>query len=473
MDRKTSFVGWWAYVAATASLFLTLPVHGKYDGGSGTAEDPYRIAAAGQLNDVGLYPEDWDKHFQLTADIDMNDLAGIAVNLVGTFQGVFDGGGHTITNLTYVVTDADGYPEVDFTVNFGLFQSIQGPNSLVKDLGLVNPDLRPASTCSKRVERVGALAGFLFGGSVRNCFVEGGQVLGDKSVGGLVGESYGTISDSWSSAEVSGDASVGGLVGKCRRPATISRCHAQSWASGKTNVGGLVGSCSKQCTIDGCFATGSAAAGQRAGGLVGFHEGSVSKCYSTASVSADSDAGGLVGINGGTIIASWAGGEVTGGRAMGGLVGFNWREDSILFYDPIVADSYAMGSVSGEDVVGGLIGRNQGGTVLRCYSAGPVTGLAPDCLVGGLVAANNDVPMWDCFWDTATSGLNDSDGGIGMTTPEMQDMGTYLAAGWDFAGETTNGVDDVWKMCCEESTYPMLAWEETPADDPAGSEGVD
>ncbi|MEN6578065.1 MAG: GLUG motif-containing protein, partial [Phycisphaerales bacterium] len=438
MNGQARYTNWVVFTLLTTVATACLPARAQYGGGTGEVDSPYLIETAEQMNAIGLCPEDWGEHFRLTADIDMNDLAGIAVNPIGVFQGVFDGGGHTIANWTCVVTDEEGYPEVDFITDFGLFRSIQGPNSLVKDLGLVNPDLRPASTCSKRVECVGALAGFLSGGSVRNCFVEGGHVLGDKSVGGLVGASCGTISDSWSSAEVSGDAIVGGLIGRCKRPTTVSRCYAQSRVSGETCVGGLVGTCSKQCDIDDCFATGSVTAEERTGGLVGFHEGSVSRCYSTASVSADSDAGGLAGINGGTITESWAGGEVTGGRAVGGLVGLNLREDSILFYDPIVTDSYATGPVCGEDIVGGLIGQNQGGTVLRCYSAGPVTGLAADCLAGGLVGANSDVPMWDCFWDTATSSLNSSDGGIGMTTLEMQDTWIYVAAGWDFAGETAN-----------------------------------
>ena len=42
---------------------------------------------------------------------------------------------------------------------------------------------------------------------------------------------------------------------------------------------------------------------------------------------------------------------------------------------------------------------------------------------------------------------------------QMQDMATYLAAGWDFAGETANGAEDLWKMSDDGPGYPKLAWE--------------
>ena len=39
----------------------------------------------------------------------------------------------------------------------------------------------------------------------------------------------------------------------------------------------------------------------------------------------------------------------------------------------------------------------------------------------------------------------------------MQNRDTYLAAGWDFASETTNGTQDIWHM--PENDYPGLWWE--------------
>ena len=44
----------------------------KYWGGSGTAEDPYQIATAEDLIALGETAQDYDKHFVLTADIDLD-----------------------------------------------------------------------------------------------------------------------------------------------------------------------------------------------------------------------------------------------------------------------------------------------------------------------------------------------------------------------------------------------------------------
>ena len=89
-----------------AIFYLSYPAYGKYSGGSGTADDPYRIATAEDLMLLGESTEDYDKHFIMIDNIDLDpnpsrrrifDKAVIApdVNLVedgfqGTsFTGVF------------------------------------------------------------------------------------------------------------------------------------------------------------------------------------------------------------------------------------------------------------------------------------------------------------------------------------------------------------------------------------------------
>jgi hypothetical protein len=223
--------------------------------------------------------------------------------------------------------------------------------------------------------------------------------------------------------------------------------------------------------VEDCFTAGTVT-GSRAGGLVGDLEGSVARCYSTASVSGGSELGGLVGYHFGLINTSWAGGEVAGGTAVGGLVGYCVVGDGIHlpYFDTKVTDSYATGAVRGDSAVGGLIGANEG-TLLRCYSTGAVTisGVAPPVngkySMGGLVGSDKSVSKWDilgCFWDKTTSGLSTSAGGTGKTTAEMQNVATYLTAGWDFVGETANGTEDLWKMSPEGPGYPKLTWEHVP-----------
>ncbi len=69
--------------------------------GSGSEDDPYLIFTAQELSEIGLFPCEWDKHFLLSADIDMSQNASDQFNIIGfyrlPFTGVFDGNGHAIS----------------------------------------------------------------------------------------------------------------------------------------------------------------------------------------------------------------------------------------------------------------------------------------------------------------------------------------------------------------------------------------
>jgi len=100
-----------------AVYLVNLPAYAKYSGGGGEPNDPYQIATAADLIALGESPEDYDKHFLLTADIDLDpnlpgrkvfDKAIIASDTYpmkndfqGTpFAGVFDGNRYAISHLT-------------------------------------------------------------------------------------------------------------------------------------------------------------------------------------------------------------------------------------------------------------------------------------------------------------------------------------------------------------------------------------
>ncbi len=55
-----------------AVCLFNLPTQARYSGGSGTADDPYQIATAADLMALGRTPTDYDRHFVLTADIDLD-----------------------------------------------------------------------------------------------------------------------------------------------------------------------------------------------------------------------------------------------------------------------------------------------------------------------------------------------------------------------------------------------------------------
>ena len=92
----------WAISPFLVMLYFSgLPAQAQYGGGSGEPNDPYLIYTAEQMNAIGANPNDWDKHFKLMADIDLSAYTGTAFNIIGSFRGVFDGNGHTISNFTY------------------------------------------------------------------------------------------------------------------------------------------------------------------------------------------------------------------------------------------------------------------------------------------------------------------------------------------------------------------------------------
>jgi len=64
----------------------------------------------------------------------------------------------------------------------------------------------------------------------------------------------------------------------------------------------------------------------------------------------------------------------------------------------------------------------------------------------------------DSFWDFNTSGLNGSASGIGLASTQMQEIQTFLAAGWDFVDESQNGGHDIWQMP-GGGGYPILSQE--------------
>ena len=99
------------------ACLVSIPVQAQYSGGTGEPNDPYQIATAADLIALGEEPNDYDKHFILTADIDLDpnlparkifDRAVIAPSWAAPFTGVFDGNGHVVLNLTIAGEDYIG-----------------------------------------------------------------------------------------------------------------------------------------------------------------------------------------------------------------------------------------------------------------------------------------------------------------------------------------------------------------------------
>jgi hypothetical protein len=323
----------------------------KYGGGTGEPNNPYLIYTAEQMNIIGAEPNDWDKHFQLMADIDLAAYMGTDFNIIGTydlrpFTGVFNGNNHTIANFTYTCTDKDC---------IGLFGHV-GPDAVIRDLRLIDPNID-----APLASPVGSLLGHLSYGTITNCYVVHGRVLGDYRTGGLVGLNYGTITKCYSSGSVWGNGGgVGGLVGSSEGP--ITYCYATATVSGDEEVGGLVGVTESE--ISNCYCEAIVSGNEYIGGLVGWNSNTITNCYSTgSSISGNRRVGGLVGYNGyhGTVTASFWDIETSGLSESGGGMGKTTAE-------------MQMGSTftdAGWDFVKIWgIGENQTYPYLRVYPAG-------------------------------------------------------------------------------------------------------
>jgi hypothetical protein len=235
------------FLAITVCL-VCLPAYAKYSGDTGGPNDPYRITTAEDLILLGDSPEDYDKHFIMTANIDLDsklpdrkvfdraiitsDTNDVDPGFQGSpFTDIFDGNGHTITHL---VITGDSY--------LGLFYRLE-EEAAIKNLGLESVD----------VNGIGIYIVGLVGhnrGSIRKSYSTG-MISGDNYIGGLVGSNVGNIAISYSAGDIRGRWFVGGLVG-----ANVGRINSSFWAintSGKTTNNGGIGKTKDEMQTAGTF----------------------------------------------------------------------------------------------------------------------------------------------------------------------------------------------------------------------------
>ena len=247
------------------------------DGGgeSGEAEDlgysiqndnSYTVYNANGLMNVAELVNGGKTDINITLDTDI-DLTGKDWTPIGTdydnsYKATFDGGGHTITGLTFTTNDEYA----------GLF-------------GYLNR-----------------------AGTVKNVVMEGVQITSNQiyggSIGGVVGYSWGTIENCSVSGSVSGTVYVGGVVG-AQIGGSITGCSSSATVKGTVDVGGVAGQTNSSATLTACYATGNVtieinpAKNIAGGGLVGMNAGSsLLACYATGNVTSTGSSTGNVPIGG-------------------------------------------------------------------------------------------------------------------------------------------------------------------------------
>ena len=199
-----------------------------------------------------------DKNIDLTG----KDWTPIGTDYDNSYKGTFDGGGHTITGLTFTTNDEYA----------GLF-------------GWLNR-----------------------AGTVKNVVMEGVQITSNQiyggSIGGVVGYGWGTIENCSVSGSVSGTVYVGGVVG-VQIGGSITGCSSSATVKGTVDVGGVAGQTNSSATLTACYATGNVIIEMdpkkniAGGSLVGMNAGSsLLACYATGNVTSTGSSTGKIHIGG-------------------------------------------------------------------------------------------------------------------------------------------------------------------------------
>ncbi len=196
-------------------------------------------------------------------------------------------------------------------VTTGFSGSFDGQNNTISNLYIYRPTIG-----------AGLFGYTAAAGIVRNVGIVGGNVTGgDWGVGELVGFSYGTIANSYSTGTVNGAHDVGGLVGD--NYGTISNSYSTASVTSSANgLGGLVGA--NYNSIDNSYSTGAVSGGTFfVGGLVGYSTGTVSNSYWDTQTSGQATSYGGTGITTAQMknLSSFTGWNI----ANTGSAGTTWR----------------------------------------------------------------------------------------------------------------------------------------------------
>ena len=247
-------------LAAAKDLGYTIESNGSYTVTSADGLMNIAKLVNGGKTDINIT---LDKNIDLTG----KDWTPIGTSVDNSYKGTFDGGGHTITGLTFTTNDKYA----------GLF-------------GWLNK-----------------------AGTVKNVVMEGVQITSNQiyggSIGGVAGYSWGTIENCSVSGSVSGTVYVGGVVG-AQIDGSITGCSSSATVKGTVDVGGVAGQTNSGATMTACYATGNV----------------IIEIHPTNNISG----GGLVGMNGGNgLIACYATGNVTStGSSTGNVHIFGFLGDN-------------------------------------------------------------------------------------------------------------------------------------------------
>lgn len=424
--------------------------------GAGTESDPYKLSTTRDL--LAMKPALVKEHmtyFKLMNDIDMSSIENwdpLNPDEPYDLGIVFDGGGHSLKNLTSKEKHYSSFFGVlygkCYNVKFVDAEIVSASNSGAGIIGgYIGTGGKPAIvsgveasgtiTCNGKGQSVGGLGGNAREATIENCTVnvtvrnpmEDGS--NRTASGGIVGKTIESdvkikncivrgvveitkgINNTYTGGIVGWQSAAGAEITGCEVYATVK--------SAGERVGGIVGHY-QGGTLSGCKFYGEVnAATQYAGGIAGItsSESVIENCLSSGKIVCKNYVGGIVGMNENTLAVRRceSSSTINCSDNVGGILGIS-KNDKVA----TIEDCVFSGNMTAGQRVGGIVGDLvKGSSVRRCYVSGTITGW---CGVGGIVGRagglvwnangngyDNTIESCIAWFDNITATRGDENGG--------------------------------------------------------------
>ena len=430
--------------------------------GAGTESDPYRLSTTRDL--LAMKPvlvKGQMTYFKLMNDIDMSSIENwdpLNPDEPYDLGIVFDGGGHSLKNLTSKEKHYSSFFGVlygkCYNVKFVDAEIVSASNSGAGIIGgYIGTGGKPAIvsvveasgivTNAGKGQSVGGLGGNAREATIENCTVNitvsnpMGDGVNRTATGGIVGKTIDSavkikncivrgvveitkgINNTYTGGIVGWQSAAGAEITGCEVYATVK--------SAGERVGGIVGHY-QGGTLSGCKFYGEVNAASRlAGGIAGITSSAsiIENCLSSGKIVCKNNVGGIVGMNENTLTirccesSSTIEINVNAVDGVGGVLGLASNGKTVIVEDCIFSGN--MNVPTGQRV-GGIVGDlGTGSSVRRCYVSGNITGWAG---VGGIVGRagglvwnangngyDNTIESCIAWFDNITATRGDENGG--------------------------------------------------------------
>lgn len=471
--------------------------------GAGTESDPYRLSTTRDL--LAMKPalvHGQMIYFKLMNDIDMSSIENwdpLNPDSPYDLGIVFDGGGHSLKNLTSKEKHYSSFFGVlygkCYNVKFVDAEIVSASNSGAGIIGgYIGTGGKPAIvseveasgiiTCNGKGQSVGGLGGNAREATIENCTVNVtvSNPMGDGSnrtaTGGVVGKTIDSavkikncivrgvveitkgINNTYTGGIVGWQSAAGAEITGCEVYATVK--------SAGERVGGIVGHY-QGGTLSGCKFYGEVnAATQYAGGIAGItsSESVIENCLSSGKIVCKNYVGGIVGMNENTLAVRRceSSSTINCSDNVGGILGIS-KNDKVA----TIEDCVFSGNMTAGQRVGGIVGDLvKGSSVRRCYVSGTITGW---CGVGGIVGRagglvwnangngyDNTIESCIAWFDNITATRGDENGGSSGIIVGYTGTKNTLKNCWrkSTATLTAKYCSDVYDQEDAEATTPLV-----------------